>query len=102
MTEMDIAHKTAEVFGQDFVTAHFAAIVVGHRFAPSRRLTVEQGREVPDRRTGAGIVHLGQHHEAGGSFEQCADRRTIAVAPDPVTVLMARDETVLDLGWTDV
>jgi hypothetical protein len=88
--------------GQNFVGMHFAALVVGHRFAHSRRLAVEHGREALDHRTGAGVLHLGQHHEAGSSLDQCADRGTIAFALNQVALPMARDETVLDLGRTDV
>jgi len=60
---------------------HFMAQVVGHRFAHSRRLAVEHGREALDHRTGNGVVYLGQHHEAGSSLVHCADRGAL---PSPL------------------
>jgi len=62
------------VLSHDFVTVHFAALVVGHRFANSRRPAVEHGREALVHRTGAGMVHLVQYHEAGGGVTRPAAR----------------------------
>lgn len=92
----------ASAFGQDFVAMHFTALVVGHGFAHRRRLTVEHGREAVDDRAGAGIVHLGQHHKTGGALDQRSHRGAVAFALDQVTLPVARDQAILDLGRADV
>lgn len=81
---------------------HLAALVVGHRFAHCSRLMVEHGREAVDHCAGAGIVHLGQDHEAGGALDQRADRGTIALTLDQVALPVDRNKTVFDLGRTDL
>ena len=81
---------------------HLAALVVGHRLAHVRGLPVEHRREAVDDGAGAGVVHLGQHHETRGAFDQCADRGAVAFALDKVALPVAGDEAVLDLWRADM
>ncbi len=64
----------ASTFGKNFVTMHFASLIICHGLAEGGRLTVEYGGEAVDDSLGGGVVHLGQHDKAGRAFDQCADR----------------------------
>src|SRR5471032_318723 len=87
----------AGALGEDFVAMHFAPLIVGHGLAKLGRLTIEHGRETVDDGSGTGIVHLGQHHEAGRTLDQGAHRGAIAFALDQVTFQVPGDQTVFNL-----
>jgi len=77
------------VFGQDLVAVHLADLVVGHSLAHGGRFAVQHGKEAVDDGLGGRIVHLGEHHEAGGALDQRTDRGTVAGAVDQVALLSA-------------
>ena len=92
----------AGTLGQDLVAVHLAALVVSHRLAHDGRFAVQHGREAVDDGLGGRVVHLGEHHEAGGALDQRTDRGTVASAFDQVAFPVAGDGAVLDLDRADV
>jgi hypothetical protein len=68
--------------GENFVAVHLAALVVSHGLAHRGRLAIEHGWEAIDDGLGGGIVHFGEHHEAGNTFDERADRWAVAGAFD--------------------
>ena len=94
--------RDAGSLGDLGVLRHLSAPVVGHALAHRQRHAIERGAEALHRRGRRGIVHLDQHQVATGAFYQGADRRSVGLSLDQVTLPVARHQAVFNLRRTHV
>ena len=94
---MDKVELSVGTLGQDCVAVHLVTLVVIHRLAHNGRLALQHGRGALDDGLGSRVVHLGEHHKAGGALDRRTDRGTVASAFDQVVLPVAGDGALFDL-----